>query len=264
MIRNRRLLVLALAAVAAACWSCAGAGPGFNRQYEYEEDVTLDADGGAVVTINSSIPALVALHGLDLPVDSRARIDREAVRRAFDTPVSEVTRVSRTWRRRGRRFIQVRLNVEDIRRLSEASAFAASRYELRTAAEQTTFRQRVAGTRKRAVPQANWDGSELVAFKVHLPGRVFYHNVRDLETNETGAVERGNILRWEQRLTDRLKGVPIVMEVRMDSESILFRTVWLFAGAFAAAMGVLIFAIAWVVRRGKRDRKAAQVERESA
>jgi hypothetical protein len=91
----------------------------------------------------------------------------------------------------------------------------------------------------------------MVAFKLHLPSRIFYHNVRDIETNQTGEVERGNIVRWEQRLSDRLAGVPVAMEVRMDSESILNRTLWLFAGAFGAAMLMLAMAIWWVVRRGR-------------
>jgi hypothetical protein len=41
------------------------------------------------------------------------------------------------------------------------------------------------------------------------------------------------------------------MEVRMDNQSILYRTLWLFAAAFAAAMVVLVALIWWTVRRGK-------------
>jgi hypothetical protein len=246
-------LVLVVFSIVATT-SCADGGAGFARQYEYEEDVTLDVDGSAVVVINSSIAALVALHGVDLPVDNRTRIDRDRVRTAFESDVADVTRVSRTWRRRGRRFVQVRLEVPDVRRLSQSQVFAGSRYELAVQNGRMTYRQRVTGGKRAPVPQANWNGSELVAFKLHLPSRIFYHNVRDLQTNQTGEVERGNILRWEQRLSDRLAGTPIEMEARMDRESILFRTLWLFAGAFAAAMAVLAGAIAMVVRRGRRAR----------
>jgi hypothetical protein len=255
--RSRRLaaqIALLLILISSTIDCAGGAGRrGFGRQYEYEEDVTLSLDGSAVVTINSSIPALVALHGVKLPVNSRTRIDRDVVRALFASPVYDVTRVSRTWRRRGRRFIQVRVEVPDIRRLSEAPAFAWAQYELSSKDSSTVFKQRVAGGKRNAVPEAKWDGSEMVAFKLHLPSRIFHHNVRDIETKLTGEVERGNIVRWEQRLTDRLAGVPVEMEVRMDSESILNRTLWLFAGAFASAMFVLAAAIWWVVRHGRRN-----------
>jgi hypothetical protein len=252
---NRRLVASAAVACAVVvCVSCAGGGVGrgFTRQYEYEEDVTLDLDGSAEITVNASIAALVALHGLSLPIDPRARLDRNEVRRAFESPVTYVTRVSRPWRRKGRRYIQVRLAVRDIRQLSKAGPFSWAQYQLTRTDGRATFTERVAGSRREPAPEAGWDGSELVAFKLHLPSRIFFHNVRDLDTKQTGSVERGNILRWEQRLTDRLAGVPIDMEVRMDNQSILHRTLWLFAGAFAAAMAVLIGLIWWTVRRGRQ------------
>jgi hypothetical protein len=42
----------------------------------------------------------------------------------------------------------------------------------------------------------------------------------------------------------------------MDSESILYRTLWLFAGAFAAAVLVLVTLI-WLTMRRARRRQAA-------
>ena len=61
---------------------------------------------------------------------------------------------------------------------------------------------------------------------------------------------------WEQRLSDRLAGAPIAIEVRTETESILFRTVSLFAGAFVAAVIVLILLIWWTIRRGRQRLKA--------
>ena len=87
-----------------------------------------------------------------------------------------------------------------------------------------------------------WDGSEIVAFRLHLPSRILEHNARDLETNEPTGIHRGNILAWEQHLADRLDGRPVTIEVRMDSQSILYRTLLLFAGAFAAAVLTLVAA----------------------
>jgi hypothetical protein len=96
-----------------------------------------------------------------------------------------------------------------------------------------------------------WDGSELVAFRLHLPSKILFHNARDVETNEPTTYARGNILAWEQRLTDRLEGRPLEARVEMESESILHRTLWLFAGAFGAAVLLLVLAIAWTIRKGR-------------
>jgi hypothetical protein len=70
---------------------------------------------------------------------------------------------------------------------------------------------------------------------------------------------RGNILTWEQRLRERLAGKPIayaedrtpdVMEARMDRQSILYRTLWLFGIAFLAAILVIAGLIWLTMRRG--------------
>jgi hypothetical protein len=83
-----------------------------------------------------------------------------------------------------------------------------------------------------------------------MPSRIMWHNARDLETNETSDVQRGNILSWEQPLTDRLDGQPVAIEVRMEGQSILYRTLWLFFGAFAAAVLLLALIIWLTMRKG--------------
>ena len=89
------------------------------REYEYEEDATLALDGSAIVNINASIASLVALRGLDLDANPRARFDQQYVanvRRQAEAVGCTVERVSSTsWYRNGRRFMQIRLNVPDIR-----------------------------------------------------------------------------------------------------------------------------------------------------
>lgn len=247
----RLCLPIALVAIAALLVSACERGGGFTRQYEYQEDIHLSLDGSATIIVNASLPALVAVKGMDLPVDSRTRIDREEVRRSFDSPVNAVTRVSRPWRRKGRRFIQVRIEVPDLAQLCRSPVFAETAYVLSRDGGRTMFHGTIAGPPREPVPEARWDGSELVAFKLHLPSRIHFHNVRDLETQETAGVERGNILRFEQRLSDRLAGTPLEMRVEMDEESILHRTLWLFAGAFGGAMLLLVSLIWWTVKRGR-------------
>ena len=82
--------------------------------------------------------------------------------------------------------------------------------------------------------------------------------MRRLEDGENGKPARGNILTWEQRLSDRRTGPPVKIDVRMGRESILYRTLWLFGGAFVAAVGALAGLIWWTVRKGRsRLREAA-------
>jgi hypothetical protein len=237
-------LLLAIA-VAAAC------GGLFGKRYEYEEDLTIYLDGSAALTVNASIPALVALRGLDLDV-SESRVDRDRIRAAYESPVTEVTRVSRPWRRDGRRFVQIRVKTPDIRRLSEAAPFAWSRYQLTNASGEHTYRQTVGASafKPGTLTNVGWKGFELVAFRLHLPSRIIEHNSRDVDTNETSGVQRGNIVAWEQHLADRLDGKPVTIAVRISSQSILYRTLWVFAGAFAAAVLALGSLVWWALRKG--------------
>ncbi len=231
----------------------------FGRQYEYEEDVTLSLDGSATVVVNASLASLVALRGLDVDIDPTARFDaaRERIRAAYESPITRVN-VRRPWRRAGRRFVQVRVDVDDIRKLSQVAPFSWSRYELVETNGSHVFTQAVGPSAFRAGTLANvgWTGSEIVAFRLHLPSRILEHNSRTLETDEPDTIQRGNILRWEQHLSDRLDGKPIRMEVRMDSQSILYRTLWLFAGAFLAAVTLIAALLWWTIRKGAKDPEA--------
>ncbi|HEX5473754.1 MAG TPA: hypothetical protein VFX12_03745 [Vicinamibacterales bacterium] len=242
------LLAIVLAAALAAC---GGGSNLFGPTYEYEEDLTLSLDGSATLVVNSSVPALVALRGLPLSTDPAVAVDRNRVRALYASPYDQVRRVS-VWTRRGRRFVGITLRIPDIRQLTKAPPFAWSTYRLFPKDGEHVFEQRVGPSafRPGTLPKVGWDGSEIVAFRLHLPSRINYHNARMLDTNAPRSVQRGNILTWEQHLTDRLEGVPVVIDVRMDSQSILYRTLWLFAGAFAAAVLVLGLLIWFTMRRG--------------
>jgi hypothetical protein len=248
-----RVAALLLVAIVPAIVSACGVRM-LGKVYEYEEDVYVALDGSADVIINASIPALVTLRGLDLSLDPLARLDRERLRAAYTSPITEVTRVSRPWRRQGRRFVQIRLHAADIRKLSQAPPLSWSAYELTEKGETYVYRQTVGASAMKpgTLTNVGWTGGELVAFRLHLPSRIVWHNARELETNETSEIARGNILSWEQLLTDRLDGRPIDIEVRMDSQTILHHTLWLFAGAFTAAVLLIGSLIWWTVRRGSR------------
>jgi hypothetical protein len=218
-----------------------------SRKYEYEEEVFLALDGSASVNVNASVPALVALRGAKLPVDPNARLDRQVVRDFYETPVSHVSSVT-TSRREGRRYVHLRIDVPDIRRLAEAPPFAWSAYAFITRDDGEIFyAQRLQAAAGQDVGDVGWSGSELVAQRLHIPSRVTFHN------SPSGKIERGNILVWEQPLADRLKGVPLEAQLRMETESILFRTLTLF-GAMMAAVALTFAAAIWFVRRSGRNK----------
>ena len=244
------LLAVALVAAATAC-----SGGIFGQRYEYEEDLTLAIDGSARLVVNASLPALAALRGLPVPTDPDAEIDREAIGALFESPVTDVRRVGRPWKRKGRRFVQIRIDVADVRRLHESPPFAWSTYRFGPEAGRHVFTQTVGKSAMRPGTLRNygWDGSEVVAFRVHLPSKIISHNARDLETNEAREIARGNILAWEQQLADRLDGRPVDIRIDIESESILYRTLWLFGGAFLGAMLALALLVLWVIRRGRDD-----------
>jgi hypothetical protein len=248
-VRAALLIVLIAAGATAAC-----GGRIFGKQYEYEEDLYLATDGSADLIVNASIPALVSLRGLTLDTDPAAQVDREAIRAAYQSPDTDVTRVSRPWRRDGRRFVQVRLKVRDVRSLHTAPPFAWSRYSFGEESGERVYQQAVGASALRPGTLKNygWKGNELVAFRLHMPSRIISHNARDIDTSSGSAVQRGNILAWEQLLTDRLDGRPIAIEVRMDRQSILYTTLWLFGGAFGAAVLVIGLMIWLTIRTGAR------------
>jgi len=246
----RPLVALGLIAVA-ACDSPLG------RQYEYEEQLYLGVDGSATLILSSSIPALVALRDVPLDPSPAARVDRDRVREVFEAAGCPVSSVGQPWRRDGRRFVQVRFETEDVRTLDRCGALSWSDYAFETTAgedgeDRLRYVQTIGGAAGGNPGDVNWTGREVVGFKLHLPSRIEYHNVRRLEDGEPGEAERGNILAWEQYLTDRRKGAPIRMEVLMGAESILYQTLLLFASAFGAAVAVLGTAIWFTVRRGRK------------
>src|SRR5262249_51360881 len=147
------------------------------RQYEYEEDIYLSLDGAATIYVNSSIAALNALRGTSFDASPAARVDTNAVRDYYTTADTHVSRIS-AFRRRNPRFVSARLDVDDVRRLSGAPPFAWSTYRFDQQQDQYTYLQTVGAAGGRDRGTAGWNGRELVAFRLHLPSRILYHNTR--------------------------------------------------------------------------------------
>lgn len=238
------LAAISAALLAVLAISACG-GTGLVKSYEYDEDIYLSTDGSATIYLNASIPALVSLRGLDLDARPAANVDRAQVRRMFTTEAARVTRVSR-WRRFGRQFVQVRMAVDDITKLGSAAPFSWATYTVERRDDFLVYRQQLGAAAGKPVGDVGWNGSELIAVRVHLPSRIRYHNAG------AGNLKRGNILVWEQPLADRQAGKPLDIEAHIEQTSILYSTLMLFAVSGLLALLVLASLIWWVVRKGKR------------
>ena len=233
------VIVLACALVTSAC---AGRGV-FKPEFEYEEELYLALDGSATLNVNASVASLVALRGFALDPNPRARLDRTAVRALFEGPGAEVSKVSLS-RRDGRRFVHVSIQVADVRRLAVLAPFAWSSYRLDRQGDVIEFRQVIGASAGKQV-DAGWTGQELVAFRMHLPSEIPFHN-------SPAGVQRGNILEWDQPLVERLKGTPLDVRVQLEPESILYTTLLLFGSTVVAAAMAFALLIWWVARRGRQ------------
>lgn len=224
--------------------------------YEYQEDVYLALDGSASVYVSASLPALVALYGMDLPTDPRALLDRARLRREFGARGVTVGSIS-SWRRGGRRFVTVRLDTAHLRQLSAARPFAASTFTFSPSKRGYRLRAHVGPPPGRPIPNVGWSGREMVGFRWHMPSRIESHNTLDVN------LLRGNILVWEQRLRARIDGRPVEIDVEMERQSILSGTLWLFAVSVFSALVVVALFVWWIVRNGKsrRERPQQSVER---
>ena len=180
-----------------------------------------------------------------LPLDPAARLDRNDVRAFYEGPGVRVASVSLS-RREGRRYVHLRVEADDIRALSAARPFAWSAYALAPRDGVLVFSQQMTAAAGRDAGQVGWQGDELVAVRLHLPSRVPFHNA------PSRTVERGNIITWEQPLAARAKGDPLLIEVHLEQDSILFQTLALFGSMAALAVAVMACFIWWVRRAGRK------------
>ena len=246
--------VLCCSAIAAAC-----SGHVLKPQYEYEEELYLDLDGSATLNLNASVAALVALRGADLPTDPLARLDRQLVRDLFTGSASDVS-LSLS-RRDGRRFVHVSLKVDDVRQLASIKPFSWSTYAFSRDTDRVDYHQTVGASSSRdagrireevAKGRIGWDGTELVAFRMHLPSEILFENSPE-------DVHRGNILEWDQPLDARLRGEPLDFRVQMSPDSILYSTLVLFGSTIVAAAATFAAFLWWAARRGRHREQVESV-----
>src|SRR5262245_4965753 len=172
-----RVLLLAVFTACSVLVSACGGGGGslLGKDYEYEEQLRLDVDGSARMDLSSSVAALVALRGMNLDTNPAVEVDRAKVRALFEGPGVDVRSV-RVSRRDGRRFVHVRVDVADIRQLSRLAPFSWSTYQFDRRGDVLEYRQQVGTSAAKAVGDVGWRGNELVAFRMHIPSVIAFHN----------------------------------------------------------------------------------------
>ena len=126
--------------------------------------------------VNASIPALVALRGLDLDPRSRgaASIATQSAP-LYSVADTEVMRVSRPWSRARAAFRAGARAVADIRSSERAPRRSRGRtYELGEQDGRRVYEQTVGASALQpgSLQNYGWNGGELVAFRLHLPSKI--------------------------------------------------------------------------------------------
>jgi hypothetical protein len=215
--------------------------------YEYEHEFRLRVDGSGSVSVTGR-PALWAAFKNMAHVDADDASLIQATRLLFEASGLQVRRVTLT-RRKGQPYLFASADFRDVNRLSGTPAFP----DLRINFNKEGDRLRLIGywVRPLESPDSGQrDSDGLMAVRFHLPSKVYEHR------NAVAGVERGNILSWRLTTAQALDRRPLEFGALMDSRSILWSTVGLFAGAITLALAMLAGALWLVMRKGRRAASA--------
>jgi hypothetical protein len=220
--------------------------------YEYEHEFWLNVDGSGRVFVTGQPSLWTAFKGLGSAADPEGTATRESARALFEKAGLRVRRATVT-RRRGRPYLFISADFDDVRRLGETEAFPDLDVDLRTEGD----RLRLEGSwhRPSPAPIAGVHPAGLMAVRFHLPSKVYEHR------NAADGVERGNIVAWRQEVAAGLRGEAIVFGAVIDRRSILWSTVGLFAGAIVLALTTLAAIVYILVRRGRAASGAVPASR---
>jgi hypothetical protein len=211
--------------------------------YEFDHEFWVKVDGSGSVYTTGRPELWRAFKGL--PTDGLGDDElRGAARALYERSGLRVRRVTVT-RRKGNRYLFLSADFKDINALRATPAFPDLDVALRPAGEQLRLEGRWSRPGSPSGPPV--DSAGLVAVRFHLPSKVYGHD------NATLGVERGNIVSWRQELAQALAGQPLAFGATIDSRSILWSTVGLFAGAIVLGFGIIAVALALVFRRGRRE-----------
>jgi hypothetical protein len=209
--------------------------------YEYEHEFWLNVDGSGRVYVTGQPWLWQAFKSVGTAADPEGTATPEAVRALFEKSGLRVRRTTLT-RRRGRPYVFISADFDDVSRLSTTPAFPDLDIRLVRDGE----RLRLQGTwRSKGAPVAGREADGLMAVRFHLPSKVYAHD------NASDGVERGNIVGWRQEVAAALRGEALAFGATMDRRSILWSTVGLFGSAIVLALATLGVVLYVVVRKGR-------------
>ena len=211
--------------------------------YEFDHEFWLKVDGSGSVYVTGRPDLWRSFKGL--PTDGLGNDElRAAARALFERSGLRVRRVTVT-RRKGQSYLFLSADFKDVNTLRGTPAFPDLDIALRPAGEHLRLEGRWARPGAPGAPPVNSAG--LMAVRFHLPSRVYGHD------NAHMGVERGNIVSWRQEIAQALGGQPLAFGATIDSRSILWSTVGLFAAAIALGLGIIAVTLALVFWRGRRE-----------
>jgi hypothetical protein len=217
--------------------------------YEYEHEFWLKVDGSGTVYVTGRPDLWAVFKGVGPATDADGTATRDAVRAVFERSGLRVNRLRLT-RRRGRPYVFVSADFDDVNRLSGSPAFPDLALRLTRQGDRLRLEggwHRPTAADRAATPgPAAADRDGLMAVRFHLPSKIYEHS------HAADGVERGNIVGWRQELADAIAGRPLDFAVLMDERSILFSTVALFGTSVVLALLILASAFALVARRGRK------------
>jgi hypothetical protein len=214
--------------------------------YEYEHEIWLRVDGSGSMRVTGRMPLWRAFKGLGGGDDPGGTAAREAARAAFEASGLRVRRMTVT-HRGGRPYLFVAADFADVNRIGGTPAFPDLRISLSRSGERLVLTGSWARPPAGSQP-AGVDADGLMAVRFHLPSKIYEHR------NAALGVERGNIVTWRQDVTAALEGRPLDFGAVLDSRSILWSTVGLFAAAIVGALVILAAALALTLKKGRRKR----------
>jgi hypothetical protein len=229
-----RLLAVALVAASSGC-----------IRYEYEHEFWLRVDGSGSVFVTGRPELWTAFKALPSDAGGSEASLRDAARALFVSSGLRVRRVTVT-HRHGLPYLFVSADFADLSALGGTRAFPDLRLTLQRHEDKLVLEGRWSPP-EHAPPVRVADHGGLMAVRFHLPSRIYEHR------NASLGVERGNIVSWTQDLGQALQGRPLALGATLDSRSILWSTVTLFAAAIGAALLILGLALWLAARRGSRQ-----------
>jgi 8-oxo-dGTP pyrophosphatase MutT (NUDIX family) len=215
--------------------------------YEFDHEFWVKVDGSGSVYVTGRPELWRAFKGLQPAGDDKDAL-RTAARELFERAGLRVRRVTIT-HRKGRPYLFLSADFEDINALAATSAFPDLQVSLRPQGGRLRLQGRWSPPAPHRGPPV--DSFGLMAVRFHLPSKVYGHD------NAASGVERGNIVSWRQDVAQGMAGRALSFGATVDSRSILWSTVGLFAAAIATGLGIIAVALIFVFRRGRRAERTA-------